>query len=305
MDPWSLGWQAVLSVTAFSRFPVLSPLHLGLVLNKSDGLSRYCTPQYSIPIVPVTTVSAGASLPGSYPDCHTHGEETFCVGPDGGDFLIKALSTNDTKLGEHGDKHEGEEIKENCHFHAGVEHCTGGSSTSSLSCARGQRDYNIPLRIGATFTILVTSSIAVFGPIFLKQFTKLSTISISFTIIKQFGTGVIIATAYVHLLTHAQLLLGSDCVGDLDYESTATGIAMAGAFLSFLLEYLGARFIARRRGRNPSGTNPATSVMDPKDSERVVAATPAGHAHGGATSNGKEDKLSVAVMEMGIIFHSI
>ncbi|CAZ81315.1 unnamed protein product [Tuber melanosporum] len=201
------------------------------------------------------------------------------MGPDGKDFLIKALSTNSTKRGEHGGEHsepEGEEARGNCHFHAGVEHCTGGSSVSGPSCARINRNYNIPLRIGATFTILATSSIAVFCPIFLKQFTKLSTTSMTFTIIKQFGTGVIIATAYVHLLTHAQLLFGSECVGDLGYESTATGIAMAGTFLSFLLEYLGTRFIARRRGRYPIGTSPATS-----------------------------DKLSVAVMEMGIIFHSI
>ncbi|KAG0640279.1 Zinc/iron permease [Tuber brumale] len=230
------------------------------------------------------------------------------MGPDGKDFLIKALSTNGMEHGEHGDErseHEDEETKENCHFHAGVEHCTGGSSASGTRCARSQRHYNIPLRIGATFTILATSSIAVFGPIFLNQFTKLSTTSMTFTIIKQFGTGVIIATAYVHLLTHAQLLFGSECVGDLGYESTATGIAMAGAFLSFLLEYLGARFIARRRCRYSVGTSPATSVVDPKDLEGVAIAAPAGREHSGVTGNGKEDKLSVAVMEMGIMFHSI
>ncbi|RPB02958.1 Zip-domain-containing protein [Choiromyces venosus 120613-1] len=274
---------------------------------------QYCTPQYSIPAVPVATASAGASLPGSYTGCHTHGEETFCVGPNGEDLLIKALSPND-EHDEHGDEHGDEHdehkgSKENCHFHAGVEHCTGssaGASTSGLSCARRQRDYNIPLRIGATFTILIASAIAVFGPIFLKQFTKISTTSTTFTIIKQFGTGVIIATAYVHLLTHAQLLFGSDCVGDLDYEGTATAIAMAGAFLSFSLEYLGARFIARRRAKNPLAASPSASVVDGKGAEDDdTAIAHAGHAHGGVTPGGKEDKLSVAVMEIGIIFHSI
>ena len=41
-------------------------------------------------------------------------------------------------------------------------HCTepgAAESESALSCERVERDYNVPLRIGTLFVVLVTSSI--------------------------------------------------------------------------------------------------------------------------------------------------
>lgn len=89
-------------------------------------------------------------------------------------------------------------------------HCTGGShsesesseagssSSSSSSCQPRQRDYNIGLRVGLLFVILATSAIGVFGPILLHKMmpTKLNLVLI---VLKQFGTGIIISTAFVHV----------------------------------------------------------------------------------------------------------
>ncbi len=55
--------------------------------------------------------------------------------------------------------------------------------------------------------MLVTSSIAVFGPILLTRFFNMNIGGIVFTVIKQFGTGVIISTALIHVSTIASLLL--------------------------------------------------------------------------------------------------
>ncbi|EAQ91383.1 hypothetical protein CHGG_03318 [Chaetomium globosum CBS 148.51] len=85
-----------------------------------------------------------------------------------------------------------------CHFHAGVEHCVGGNVDESASrCERIDRDYNIPLRIGALFVVLIATSIGVYGPILVAAILPPKTSLIS-AVLKQFGTGVIISTAFVH-----------------------------------------------------------------------------------------------------------
>ena len=75
-------------------------------------------------------------------------------------------------------------------------HCTGGSSETA-TCERVNRDYNIRLRIGLLFVMLVTSAIGVFTPILIANYVSPN--NIAFTILKQFGTGVIISTAFVHV----------------------------------------------------------------------------------------------------------
>lgn len=139
--------------------------------------------------------------------------------------------------------------------------------------------------------------------------------------IKQFGTGVIIATAFVHLLTHASLQFASECLGELDYEATTTAIAMAGAFMTFLVEFLGGQYVMHRRDLAEVATGNSTTPSikgveksrDPADLEdlegRRQQQHPAVHrenyeGHGHNIVEG-DDKLSVWVMETGIIFHSI
>jgi zinc transporter 1/2/3 len=61
------------------------------------------------------------------------------------------------------------------------------------------RDYDIPLRIGTLFVVLVTSAIGVFLPMIVMKLPFPAFNSIGFTIIKQFGTGIIISTAFVHV----------------------------------------------------------------------------------------------------------
>lgn len=57
----------------------------------------------------------------------------------------------------------------------------------------------MPLRIGTLFVILVTSALGVFLPMLLIKlpFQRINTMFS--TVIKQFGTGVILSTAFVHV----------------------------------------------------------------------------------------------------------
>lgn len=176
----------------------------------------------------------------------------------------------------------------NCHFHAGVEHCVGASEEDEKTCDKPERDYNIKLRIGLLFVMLVTSSIGVFGPILISSFV--SPKHIAFTILRQFGTGVVISTAFIHLYTHAVLMFQNECLGELAYESTAAAILMAGLFLSFLVEYSGSRLVewhqAKERARN---TEVASSASD----SQPQISTP------------RADMVNITVLECGIIFHSL
>ena len=259
------------------------------------------------------TEKEAAALPQSYTNCHSHGQDTFCEDAAGNETAIEGLSSateahdeagHDEDGHSHGedghDEHNETEThaKQNCHFHAGVEHCTGGpAKTGAEKCAKVDRRYNIPLRIGSIFIVLVTSAIAVFLPLVLRRFTRVSGESVLFTLIKQFGTGVIICTAFVHLLTHAQMMFANECVGELKYEGTTSAIAMAGILVAFSVEYAGHRYIAHRADMRSDA-----STIESEAEAKPAAETADSLCHGAATN---DDKLSVFVMEMGIIFHSI
>jgi zinc transporter 1/2/3 len=137
----------------------------------------------------------------------------------------------------------------------------------------------------------------VFSPIFLALFVPAQ--NFTFSLLKQFGTGVIISTAFVHvsntqqlvssyltgsqLQTHANLMFENDCLGELAFEGTAAAVMMAGIFLSFLVEYTGNRLLLwhyqKKAGSIEAGRQPE---LPP--STRTT---------------------KIMVLEIGIIFHSM
>ncbi|KAF2967841.1 hypothetical protein GQX73_g5728 [Xylaria multiplex] len=221
-----------------------------------DVFCQVGTDEYQI-IVPAT---ATGEIAPQYTGCHAHGSETFCFGED--DIEVEVLVEAEEADHDHEEAEAEAETDsggENCHFHAGVEHCTGGSSSSEeVQCSRRDRDYNIPLRIGVAL------------PIFLKPILP-GGFQIIFTVLKQFGTGVIIATALIHLFTHASLMFNNECLGELEYEAVTAAIVMAGLFIAFLVENISHRIARRYWAKTPDAN----------------------------------DVVSVTVLEAGIIFHSL
>ncbi|KAI0884948.1 uncharacterized protein GGS22DRAFT_162354 [Annulohypoxylon maeteangense] len=90
-------------------------------------------------------------------------------------------------------------------------------------------------------------------------------------VLKQFGTGVVISTAFVHLLTHAQLMFSNECIGELQYEATTSAIVMAGMFFAFTVETASHRLARKFWTR----------------------------------SRYNDEVVGVAVLEAGILFHSL
>ncbi|KAH7129884.1 hypothetical protein B0J13DRAFT_588137 [Dactylonectria estremocensis] len=222
-----------------------------------------------------TTITATSDVPSEYTGCHAHDTDTYCFDDEGGEAIV--LAVEDIESGE------SDPDEEHCHFHAGVEHCTGGSSEDSEStCERTDRDYNVKIRIGMLFVVLVASSVGVFGPILMSTFTPIKA-NLFLTVLKQFGTGVIISTAFVHLFTHATMMFTNECLGELEYEGVTAAVVMAGLFISFLIE-----FVVQRAMR--------WQAQKKTETEEISAS---------ANAAASAEMANITIMEAGIIFHSL
>ncbi|KAH1482578.1 hypothetical protein KXW28_006403 [Aspergillus fumigatus] len=297
----------------------------------SHGSDVFCIDGDGNEVQVILPSTPTGELPAQYTGCHSHGSETFCMDPEGNDVQIvgeEGSTEGSSSSGSSGESQSGSKEGMNCHFHAGVEHCIGAgeseSGSSQKSCGLRTRDYDVPLRIGTLFVVLVTSSIGVFLPMLLVKLPSAKINGVVSTVIKQFGTGVILSTAFVHLYTHANLMFTNECLGELEYEATTSAVVMAGIFLSFLFEYIGHRIILARATRCASPCPEQTGDMSPSSTSKELPASQPppppppqqqqqpptlaalGHHHGPPLDpTNPNTKLSVLVMEAGVVFHSI
>ncbi|GIK06119.1 hypothetical protein Aspvir_001762 [Aspergillus viridinutans] len=123
---------------------------------------------------------------------------------------------------------------------------TAGNSQAKLikrsTCAQGgvkNGEYNTSLHIGALFIILSVSTLACVFPVLATWFPRLRIPPPVLFTFSHFGTGVLIATAFVHLLPTAFTSLNNPCLSDFwttDYPAMPGAIALAGIFLVTVVE---------------------------------------------------------------------
>ncbi|GAA5983026.1 hypothetical protein JCM5350_003546 [Sporobolomyces pararoseus] len=134
-------------------------------------------------------------------------------------------------------------------------------------------------------------------------------------IVALFGTGVIICTAFIHLLYHAFIMFGNTCLGELAFEPAAAAISLAGVYVVFSVDFFVMRWLRSRGERRKSalavsnGDGPARSTTSSSDGlkERSLDL---GHSHGPAREvetdySSTQAHFDVLILEAGIIFHSI
>ncbi|KAF7713258.1 Uncharacterized protein PECH_003137 [Penicillium ucsense] len=290
----------------------------------AHGADIFCFDQHGDEVRVEAVSTSESAVPAQYTGCHEHGTERFCFDSRGNEVLVKEESGSEDSAGKHDEHHdedghthdEGSDPqhdhsaetdsaeKKDCHFHAGVEHCVAAEAEEhrGSSCNIQVRDYDVPLRIGTLFAVLITSAVGVFAPILLFKLPFASVNAVFSTVIKQFGTGIIVATAFVH------------CLGELEYEATASAIVMAGIFLAFLIEFIGYRMTnVREEGvvAVPAVEPKSQSRNDTlRESEAPVYQQSGllrlGHNHGCSSHPSRPPtKFSVLVMEAGVLFHSI
>jgi zinc transporter 1/2/3 len=102
---------------------------------------------------------------------------------------------------------------------------------------------NFNLRIASIFVILVGSALGAIAPIMLARSSSMRVPKLAFFVAKYFGSGVIISTAWMHLLSPASEALGNPCLGNIlpEYD-WAMGIGLMTVMVMFLIELLVSRF---------------------------------------------------------------
>lgn len=131
-------------------------------------------------------------------------------------------------------------------------------SSESISCdssgsgSGSVRDYDLNLHIAAVFIVLAASFVGCLIPASSSQYEryllknptsssrtpdklKKTLKHVSF-ILRHFGSGIIFATAFVHLLFEGFSILADPCVGQLAFEPTSPAIAMGACFLMFVFD---------------------------------------------------------------------
>ncbi|KAF8748374.1 ZIP Zinc transporter [Rhizoctonia solani] len=108
----------------------------------------------------------------------------------------------------------------------------------AASCGNAENeDTYFGLRVASLFIILVTSTLGAVFPILASRLRFLNIHKSIFEGAKYFGSGVIIATAFIHLLAPAVGQLGSECLhGVWEEYPWAPAIAMMAVFFIFFVE---------------------------------------------------------------------
>lgn len=129
------------------------------------------------------------------------------------------------------------------------------STPQKPSCGSNTRvrSYNTPLHVFALFLILIVSTLACSFPLIVRRFPRLPVPNYTLFISRHFGTGVLIATAFVHLLPTAFVSLTDPCLPAFwneGYDPMAGFIAMVSVFVVVGIEM----FFASKGARHSHGT---------------------------------------------------
>ncbi|GBL48147.1 low-affinity Zn(2+) transporter zrt2 [Candidozyma auris] len=202
----------------------------------------------------------------------------------------------------------------------------------------GENEYNgmLGARISSVFVVLVASSFGAVFPILSSRYSFIRLPGWCFFIAKFFGSGVIIATAFIHLLEPAADALGNECLGDAwGVYPYAYAICLVTLFIIFFCELLAFRYVDKKIDGNKGGhshshfgdTSNYVKNTTESDEEAKLSANEVGenpypkhfsHAYEHkdddttAPESDQEDiegfygkLLAIFVLEFGIIFHSV
>ncbi|KAF2476565.1 low-affinity zinc ion transporter-like protein [Lindgomyces ingoldianus] len=120
----------------------------------------------------------------------------------------------------------------------------GTEEPSPVNCETGNGyDGRMGVRISAVFVILVGSMLGAMFPVYARRHSGLGVPDWAFFVAKYFGSGVIIATAFIHLLAPANEALGNGCLtGAITEYPWVEGIALMTIMLMFFLELMTMRY---------------------------------------------------------------
>ncbi|CAO3673358.1 unnamed protein product [Rhizopus stolonifer] len=184
---------------------------------------------------------------------------------------------------------------------------------SHASCeATSTEDYHLPMRIASLFIILVTSALGIFAPIILHRIRPYQEGSVRDWILtsgKFFGTGVIIATAFIHMLPEALERFDSDCIGDGWHSYHAFGglFCLLASFALQIVELAALTHLDNLTRRNHAINEPVKEISKDPETHDHHGIHSDGHVHsaGFLETDQSIRNIGTFVLEFGILMHSI
>lgn len=196
------------------------------------------------------------------------------------------------------------------------------------ACNTGnQFDGRIGLRISSIFVILIGSTFGALFPVFVRRFGGRGGVpGWTFFIAKYFGSGVIIATAFIHLLAPAEEALTNSCLtGPITEYSWVEGIILMTIIVLFFVELMvmrysrfGAGHVHDEEGHAHSHIDTAEPMIEEVNTNKshMPGEDHLGHSreHHDADDSEKDiaaiedyaaQLTSIFILEFGIIFHSV
>ncbi|KEY70047.1 hypothetical protein S7711_09873 [Stachybotrys chartarum IBT 7711] len=203
-----------------------------------------------------------------------------------------------------------------------------GAFTVAIDCTAGNEyDGRIGLRISAIFVIFTGSMLGCIFPLILARFSKKPGLKSVFFAARFFGSGVIIATALMHLLAPAIAALYSPCLNEgsaITEYAWPEAICLMSIFAMFLAELLANHYVARANEHAANYGQPSLNAAQEADKDHQVEGIGSDitgdmvvqrssenpevriHVH---NEDGSADAFSLQmtklfILEFGIIFHS-
>ncbi|ODV76001.1 ZIP zinc/iron transport family [Cyberlindnera jadinii NRRL Y-1542] len=216
------------------------------------------------------------------------------------------------------------------------------SSEEDTDTCDSSNDYNGRelLRIVAIFMVMAMSAFGSFLPLLSSKYSSIRLPQWVWFLAKFFGSGVIVATGFVHLLQPANEALSNDCLTGLVTEYPwAFGICLMSLFALFFSEIIAHHFLKRatRGGSGQQGTVhshshfgelskpqddealPSSMQMEEDEYEEAVPLVDYSYSTSEASTSNYYPQssqqqgsanyfsqiLSVFILEFGIVFHSV
>ncbi|KIK63353.1 hypothetical protein GYMLUDRAFT_72072 [Collybiopsis luxurians FD-317 M1] len=191
-------------------------------------------------------------------------------------------------------------------------------------CSSSNSDYLLGLRIASIFIIYVGSSFGALFPVLARRSKFINVPKSLFDFAKYFGSGVIIATAFIHLLGPAIEELGSSCLSEGWREYPyALALCLLSIFAIFIVELVAFRWgttILAKIGMHHdahgheigshAAHGPEGNMIDSNAAKDVEAAAAPSesekHTHTHHMLDAAVSQIvGVAILEFGVVLHSV
>ncbi|MCJ1262346.1 hypothetical protein MMC22_002216 [Lobaria immixta] len=197
------------------------------------------------------------------------------------------------------------------------------SPSPSEACSSGNEfDGRLGVRISAIFVIFIGSLLGAIFPVYAYRHKGFGIPEWAFFIVKYFGSGVIIATAFIHLLAPANVALTDPCLsGPITEYDWVEGIVLMTIFALFFTELMAMRFSTFGHNHDQENTNVRRLSLHRDQSLPSVNGYTPGEDHLGHSRDHVDPELeenkgkraedyvaqmtAIFILEFGIVFHSI